>query len=283
MNSLTLYRHFIESRVDCALCTVVAVSGSTPRKIGAKMLVKNNGTEFGEILGSIGGGAIEHHIRKTAIETIFEAKPRLISTSLRQELGMCCGGEMTVYIEPSEKKSRFICFGAGHIAQHLCPLATSFGFLTVLIDERKELLAHEAFKEILIKNQDHSAFALRSLELNHDDFVVVTTHDHQLDQEIIERVLRFPLAYLALVGSTRKALMTTKRLLAKGFSSEEIEPLICPAGLDIAAQTPKEIALSILGQMIRIKNAPRSVPRFNHSSGQKHADGLSQSFVAHQK
>lgn len=281
MSSSLLYRQFIDSNEACALCTVVASSGSTPRKVGAKMLVKKDGSEFGAISGTIGGGAIEHHIRKMAIEIIDHKKPRLISTSLRNELGMCCGGEMTVFIEPSEKKPRFICFGAGHIAQHLCPLAISVGFQVLLIDERKELLNHEAFHQVHLKSIDHSLFAIQALHLNDDDYALVSTHDHQLDQTIVESLIVFPLAYLGLVGSTRKALMSNKRLLAKGFSYQDIERLECPSGLDIAAATPAEIAISIIGQMIRIKNAHHSLHRLSSSGGQELAHGLSQSSPAH--
>src|SRR5579871_2388932 len=116
------------SRESAALCIVVFVSGSTPRKPGAKMIVVDTGTSHGETIGSIGGGAIEHLIRRQAIQCIRQRQPKLVETSLKAELGMCCGGLMQVFIEPIAKKPHLICFGAGHINQALCPLAISLGF-----------------------------------------------------------------------------------------------------------------------------------------------------------
>lgn len=241
-----------QSLKSAAVCTVVSISGSTPRKVGAKMIVIDNGNDHGQIEGSIGGGAIEHWVRLNAIKAIQRNAPKLLTTSLRNELGMCCGGEMVVFIEPIAKTPQFFCFGAGHIAQSLCPLMINLGFLTTVVDERKDLLAHENFS-LAQKVFDTSSFAIKELRLD-DAFVVVTTHDHALDQQIVEEILPKKFKFAALVGSQRKALMTKKRLLAKGFSPTEIERILCPAGIDIKAQTPLEIALSIASQMVLIKN-----------------------------
>src|SRR5688572_27781750 len=100
------------SSLNAALCTVVEVSGSTPQKAGAKMIVIDNNEPFGVIVGTIGGGAIEHLVRAEAIKVLRRFTPQLIKTSLKNELGMCCGGIMSVFIEPIFKKPKLICFGA---------------------------------------------------------------------------------------------------------------------------------------------------------------------------
>ena len=255
--------------LKAALCTVVHVSGSTPRKPGAKMVVfDNNADAVGIVKGSIGGGAIEHHIRIKAMEAIQSLKPTLITTSLRNELAMCCGGEMTVFIEPILSRPKFICFGAGHIAQKLVPLANNLGFETFVADERDDLLNDQAFSQVSRKFNDLSQFSLTSMPFSSNTFVVIATHDHAIDQRVVEGVLKLNFAYLALVGSHRKSLMTKKRLQAKGFLESDIERLICPAGIHIAADTPMEIAVSICAQMIEAKNvfkepvraSPRSMP-----------------------
>ncbi|MCA9509006.1 MAG: XdhC family protein [Myxococcales bacterium] len=260
-----------------ALCTVVAISGSTPRKAGAKMLVLNDGTSFGDIKGSIGGGAIEHHIRKQALEALKENSSRLVTTSLRNELGMCCGGEMTVFIEPIAQKPRFICFGAGHIAQSLCPQALSLDFNVFLLDHRKDLLTLPCFEHVQEKICDSSIFSIENLQICEHDYVVVTSHDHQLDQSIVEAVLKYPTKFLGLVGSKRKALMTQKRLRAKNLDEQQIARLRCPVGLDIYAQTPQEIAFSILAQVIMVKNENTKNYSLNCGSRSQQTNGLSQS------
>lgn len=278
MNFFDIMHELISCQEPCALCTVVAISGSTPRKTGAKMIVKDNGTDAGALIGTIGGGAFEHHIRHIALIAIKENAPRLVTTSLRNELGMCCGGEMTVFIEPLQKQPRFICFGAGHISQNLCPLAHGLGYTVSVLDHRKELLEREDFSIATFRNNDTSIFAIEQLNLGPNDYVVVATHDHQLDQRIVEDVLKYPIKYLGLVGSERKALMTAKRLKAKNFNQEQIEQLICPAGLTINAQTPLEIALSILAQITMVKNDKNT--KSDNGSRSEHAHGLSQSLAS---
>lgn len=251
-----------------ALCTVVEAKGSTPRKPGAKMIVMDNNEPFGHIIGTIGGGAIEHQIRKQALESIRLNKPLLVSTSLRNELGMCCGGEMTVFIEPISKKPDFICFGAGHIAQAICPLAMGLGFQVNVVDERMGLLNHPAFLATSCRFNDMSIFSFKDMPFSANTYVVVATHDHDLDQQMVERVLGQPFKYLGLVGSTRKALMTRKRLMAKGFDESSINRIYCPAGIEINAATPEEIAISIAAQMTMVKNDAHQNRRDNRGSGQ---------------
>lgn len=275
MNFFDLSEHLSKIPHQTALCTVVAISGSTPRKAGAKMLVADDKTPFGTIYGTIGGGAIEHHVRALALDAIKAGQSRLVTTSLRNELGMCCGGEMTVFIEPITKPARVICFGAGHIAQSLCLMAQNLDFSIIVIDQRKDLLEHQAFAQCE-RHFDHSIFTIKALTITSDDFIIIATHDHQLDQQIIEHVLAFPARYIGLVGSKRKALMTQKRLIAKNFSGSQRAHFHCPAGLDIKAETPQEIALSILAHIILVKN-DHSNSRTDYSSGPQQTHGFSQS------
>lgn len=270
MSLFATIAHLESIGADAAVCTVVKISGSTPRKASAKMIVVDNHEPFGSIIGTIGGGAIEHLIRTKAMESIRLNQPLLITTSLRNELGMCCGGEMTIYIEPIEKKPKFICFGAGHIAQALCPLAINLGYEVSLVDERTTLLNHEAFSQVSYKFSDSQKFSLNNIPFTPNTYVVIATFDHALDQQIVENIINRPFRYGALVGSVRKALMTKKRLLAKGFNEQVIKRINCPAGLNINAKTPQEIALSIAAQMTMVKNEEnKSVCHDSGSRGQQ--------------
>ena len=140
MNLFSCAAELAQRFEKAALCTVVEVRGSTPRKPGAKMIVIDNLQPFGKTIGSIGGGAIEHLIRMEALKAIIAKEPKLVETSLRNDLAMCCGGVMKIFIEPIAKKPILICFGAGHINQALCPIATHLGYEVTVVDERKDLL-----------------------------------------------------------------------------------------------------------------------------------------------
>lgn len=262
MNFLEALTELTKQRKPAALCTVVASRGSTPRKLGAKMLVIADGEEHGRIVGTIGGGAIEHFIRLQAITAINAQKAELVTSSLRNDLGMCCGGEMTIFIEPLTPPPSLLLFGAGHIGQGLCPLAQKMGFQVSVFDQRRELLEAPCFTQCEKFDEDLTPFSFAAFPFGKEAFVVVTTHDHALDQHIIEQTLHHEFKYLALVGSQRKAIMTKKRLAAKGIESALQEKIICPAGLSINAQTPAEIAIAIVAQMIQVRNSSSSLAAF---------------------
>lgn len=244
-----------------ALCTVVSTEGSTPRKAGASMVVVADGSEHGRIEGTIGGGAVEHEVRRAALEVIATTRPRLVEIALTAQLGMCCGGKMSVFIEALRMRPPLVLFGAGHLAAALCKAASAAGFDVHVADPRDELLTHERFPDAHALIDDYEAEDLDRLPFGPDAFVVVATHDHQRDQAIVERVVERPARYLALVGSQRKALLTRERCLAKGVDAAHVERLRCPAGLDIGAETPEEIAVSIVAEMVHVRRAAEAQGR----------------------
>lgn len=238
-----------------ALCIVTETSGSTPRKAGAKMVVYADGSELGQIEGTIGGGAVEHQVRKRAIETLTTLRPIQFKLALTSELGMCCGGQMTVFIEPLGAKTPFILFGAGHIALAIAKFANDSGFALHVCDPRKELLSAERLPFATKLHSGYGTSELSEMPFGSGAFVLIVTHCHQTDQELTEAVLEKPFRYLGLVGSKRKSAMARQRCLNKGYSQELVDRINCPAGLDIHAETPEEIAISILAQMIQVLRA----------------------------
>ncbi len=244
-----------------ALCTVVATEGSTPRKAGASMVVVADGSEVGRIEGTVGGGAVEHEIRRAALEVIATTRPRLVEIALTAQLGMCCGGKMTVFIEALRMRPPLIVFGAGHLGQALCKAAAAAGFDVHVADPRDELLTRERFPDAASLVDDYEGEDLARLPFGPDAFVVVATHDHQRDQQIVERVIERPARYLAMVGSQRKALLTRERCLAKGIAPAHVDRLVSPAGIDIGAETPEEIAVSIVAQLVHVRRATEAADR----------------------
>jgi xanthine dehydrogenase accessory factor len=236
-----------------AIVTVVAATGSTPRKPGATMVVIADGTEHGHIEGTIGGGAVEHRLRSAALEVIATTRPRSVEVALSKELGMCCGGTMTFFIEALRLRPPLLLFGAGHVAQALCRVATTTGFDVTVADPREELLDTVHFPDAAALVDDYQREELARMPFGPDAFVVVATHDHQVDQSIIERVLPLPSRWCALVGSRRKAMLTRERCLNRGVDRTLVEKLRCPAGLDIGAETPEEIAVAIVAEMVHVR------------------------------
>ena len=239
--------------LPAALCVVIETKGSTPRKSGSKMVVFPDGSVHGKIEGTIGGGAVEHQVRAEALQVLALEKSKVVTLSLTHDLGMCCGGEMTVFIEPLLPKPHCIIFGAGHIGEVLSRLAAQAGFFVTVADARKDLMQLErlpyAHQLLAINEMD----AFEKLPFGPNTFIIVVTHDHQKDQELIEAILVKSFRYAALVGSKRKSKMTITRCLNKGLDPQQVAKLHCPAGVAIDAETPEEIAFSIVAQMIQYR------------------------------
>ena len=258
-------QELLEGPHQVALCTVVQTKGSTPQKVGAKMAVVQDGTPSGGILGTIGGGAIEHQIRDKALEVLANGESQLVETALSTELGMCCGGQMSVFIEPLASKPNLMIFGAGHIGQALARQGVALNFKVFVADPREDLLQAGNFSPEVERIADYTSYDLSRLPFTDQTYVVVVTHDHQIDQQLVEMVLRKPFRYAALVGSLRKARLTVQRCLNKGYRPEEITKLLCPAGLNISAQPPEEIAISIMGQITQCRHHAETSPFWEQS------------------
>ncbi len=226
-----------------AVVTVVRATGSTPREPGARMLVHPDGS----IEGTIGGGRIEQTAIEEALGAIEDQRPRFIEHKLTQELGMCCGGSIALFIEPVIAAPRLIVFGAGHVGTALTRMAAQAGFVVHVADEREELLSEARLPEARAIHPDLDD---PGLPWSDEVFVMVTTHDHALDQRLVEKALKRPFRWLGMIGSRRKAHLTRERLRAKGFDEALIARVRSPVGVAIGAETPEEIAVSILGELI---------------------------------
>jgi xanthine dehydrogenase accessory factor len=231
------------------LLTVVESRGFTPQKPGRHMLVADGG----ETAGTIGGGAIEHECMLEA-KTLMKAggTTRMVKKQLTTELGMCCGGEMVVHAEVLEALPRLFVFGAGHVARPLAALAAATGFGVTVVDARAEWLTSERFPTAARELRDPEA-AVRELKLDASDSVVVTTHDHALDQRVVQELLKHELRFTGVIGSFAKQRKFALRLKARGFEDDAIARMRTPVGLAIGAQTPEEIAVSIVAELVAVR------------------------------
>ena len=231
------------------LLTVVESRGFTPRKPGTHMLLG----EDDATVGTIGGGAIEYEALREARELLRTGGgAKTIKKHLTQELGMCCGGEMVIYLETLEAPPRLFVFGAGYIARPIAALGSACGFTVTVVDGREEWAVPERFPGMSVRCEAPED-AARDLPMQSRDYAVVVTHDHALDQRVVQELLRRPLAFTGMIGSLAKQRKFALRLRARGFSDEQIARLRTPLGLAIGAQTPEEIAVSVVAELVAVR------------------------------
>lgn len=231
------------------IATVVETRGFTPRKSQARMLVDGAGATF----GTIGGGAIEYLVIEEAAALLASDAPsRMVRRHLTRDLGMCCGGEMAVFLEVVEAAPRLVVFGAGIIARPLAALARGCGFRVTVVDGRDEWATAERFPGVEVRVEDPED-AARAMALESGDYAVVVTHDHALDQRVVQRLLRRRLRFLGMIGSVPKQRKFALRLRARGFGEDEIARLRTPLGLAIGAASAEEIAVSVMAELVAVR------------------------------
>lgn len=236
-----------QQRKTAVLCIVVDSKGSTPRKAGSKMIIYPDGN----VLGSIGGGKIEQMVVAQALEMMGKMSPLLKSFELAGELGMMCHGKMDIYLEPINPAPRLLIFGAGHVGKSVAKLSCSYGFDVHLIDNRNQVQV--SLPNIQWHLQDFPA-AWLDFSFYPSDFVVVTTYQHDYDTAIVSHLLNKNLAYIGMMASTRKAKQAQKTWEEMGFEDSQIQRVYTPIGVSIHCETPEEIALSIVAQLVDIRN-----------------------------
>jgi xanthine dehydrogenase accessory factor len=237
-----------------ALVTIVSTTGSTPQRVGAKMLVFADG----RIVGTIGGGCYENDAFGKAREAILNRKPQLVHYELdddfAQETGLICGGQMDVYIEPIEPSPELYIIGAGHVGFHLARVAQEVGFNVHVVDDREKFANADRFPtaaEIVV--EDIPVWIART-NLPPHAYTVIVTRGHTNDLEALRALAPRELRYLGLIGSRAKVARIYEELAKDRMPAEALSRVHAPIGLDIGAVTPQEIAVSILAELIAVKH-----------------------------
>lgn len=237
------------------LVTIIECTGSSPRELGAKMLVYDNG----EFIDSIGGGNLE----RTALEEckkifINQNAPKVSKQKvpLGALTGQCCGGTVELLYEVMNDSPQAYIFGAGHVGQALANILVDTPFGVHLIDERHEWIRHATVDLKVVKHEMSALEFLFDLPQNESKtFVIVMTHDHSIDQEIIEKTVSMKTAYIGLIGSASKWARFNQRFKQKGLHLDLFEKVHCPIGVDIGGgKTPKEVAISVAAQLLKCFN-----------------------------
>ena len=236
-----------------ALCTVVKTSGSTPRHSTSKMLVFLDG----HIIGTVGGGELENRVIKEALASLNDGKPRNLAYKMadpaRGDPGVC-GGQVEVFVEPILPSPMLVIVGGGHVGKAVAHLGKWLGFRVAVSDDRPEFCTPEA-------NPDAQEFypvplAELPLHLNitHQTSIVLTTRGSNVDVAGLPALLETQAGYIGVIGSRKRWNTTTKELNQQGISEEILKRVHSPIGLGIGAETPEEIAVSILAEILMLRN-----------------------------
>src|SRR5947208_15154481 len=244
----------LERGESAALVTIVSTLGSTPQRVGAKMLVFADG----RIVGTIGGGCYENDAFWKAREAIGSRKPQLVhyelSDDFAQESGLICGGQMDVYIAPIEPSPELYIVGAGHVGFHLARLAHEVGFRVHVVDDREKFANSERFPNAVEIVVDDIPAWIGRASLQAHAYAVIVTRGHTNDLEALRALAPRELRYLGLIGSRAKVARTYDALVADRIPAVALKRVHAPIGLDIGAVTPQEIAVSILAELIAVKH-----------------------------
>ncbi len=251
-------------RIPAAVCTVVKTEGSTPLKAGAKMLVRDDGT----IAGTVGGGALEQRVIGQALEAIASGAATLATHRLVRDLNMCCGGTVEVFIDPLPIARRLYLFGAGHVNRALARHAAHLEFEITVIDARRGIFNDWDVPQSRTLALDPAA-AVASLPWDGRTFAMIATHSHPLDRECLRACLGVKRAYLGMIGSARKVTVTRSLFIDQQWATtDELDRVDMPAGVSIKANSPHEIAVSILARIVDRANggAPSGISHTNTAS-----------------
>jgi xanthine dehydrogenase accessory factor len=233
-----------------AMATVVRAEGSSPRHVGAKMAVYADGrTE-----GTVGGGKMEALVIEAAVEAIGQGTSRLLHFDLRDlqagDPGIC-GGAVDVFVDVTVPLPTLLLVGAGHVAMPVAEIGHMCGFRVVVIDDRAEMASADRFPQASERIAGDIVEALRAFPITPSTYIVIVTRGHALDEEALRVVIDSDAAYVGMIGSRRKVRVIFDHLRQDGIDEALIEGVHSPIGLDIGSETPAEIAVSILAELIR--------------------------------
>lgn len=237
-----------------AMASILSTSGSTPRAPGTRMLV----TADGETFLSIGGGGLEAAVIDDAKKAIAAGKNVIKEYGLSKDgpgsVGMICGGVTTVVIDVVSPPRKLMVFGAGHVGRAVVDGARGLGFSVAVIDDRPEYLEPDRFPDGVVLRLTNPDYDRDIPETDENTYIVIATRSHDTDLKALRYALRGESAYVGMLGSRKKVRELFRRLNADGVSSETLGRVRAPIGLDIGSKTPSEVAISILAEIIRVKN-----------------------------
>src|SRR5215212_6578068 len=238
---------------SAALCTVVKSIGSTPRHVGSKMLVYPDG----KFIGTVGGGDLEHRVLDEAWIAMTDGETRLLTYRMadpsRGDVGVC-GGTVEVFVEPILPPAMIVVIGAGHVGKAVVHLAKWLGFRVAVSDDRPEFCNPDSVPGADAYYPVEMGKLAEELNINKQTYIVITSRGSGVDAKGLPSLLDTDPAYIGVIGSRRRWLTTVKALKGKGVPDEKLAKVHSPMGLELNAETPEEIAVSIIAEILMIKD-----------------------------
>lgn len=236
----------LNKRGGSAIIATVLDPGYWKKVPGTRMFIKSENEKIGSLDGI-----------NRADEIIQLNMKEIVSKRVPQVMGLegNDGNTIDVLIEPVISEPVVYIFGGGHVSKQIGPIADLVGFSVVVIDDREEFSMAENFpyaKEVMTCPFEN---VMERLPVNDSSYLVIVTRGHSHDKTVLEQALSTPAKYIGMIGSKRKVKITFDNLLAEGFTREELDRVYSPIGEEIGAETPEEIAVSVVAQLIRVRAA----------------------------
>jgi xanthine dehydrogenase accessory factor len=256
-----VFRALLESQEQgklAALATVIRTTGSVPRRAGSKMLVYPDGS----IVGTVGGGGMEQRVIRDAQQAISDGQARIVSYNLNDLLegdpGVC-GGSVELFVEPLINRPTLVVIGCGHVGKALAELGKWLDFRVIVSDDRAELCNAERIPGMDGYVAVPPADVVKHIPLGPQTYVAAVTRGLTVDADLLPPLLAANLPYLGLIGSRRRWELTIKALEERGLTREQLMRVHSPIGIELNAETPKEIAISIMAEIIMQRRGGKSM------------------------
>jgi len=262
MNATRIYQEIqtaMQRDQRIAIASVVKTIGAAPCGVGSKMLIHANGTAS----GSFGGPNTDGKVIQEALHALREGRTYTTHIHLDADQGEAvgsCGATLEVFFEVLRPEPRLIIAGAGYVAQALARLVAPLDFRTVVVDDRRDLADPQAFSDKVQLTFGDIPQTIRDLEPDEASWIVIVTRGHHLDKDALRAALESKAVYIGMIGSPSKVKHIFKDLLKEGIAAERLVQVHAPIGLDLGAETPDEIALSIAAEMVMLRKKASGAP-----------------------
>jgi xanthine dehydrogenase accessory factor len=242
-----------------AIASVVKTIGAAPCGVGSKMLIQADGSAS----GSFGGPNTDGKVIQEALHALREGRAYTTHIHLDADQGEAvgsCGATLEVFFEVLRPEPRLIIAGAGYVAQALARLAIHLDFRIVVVDDRRDLADPQIFGDKVQLTFGDIPQTIRDLEPDEASWIVIVTRGHHLDKDALRAALESNAVYVGMIGSPNKVKHIFKDLLKEGIAAEHLVQVHAPIGLDLGAETPDEIALSIAAEMVMMRKKASGAP-----------------------
>ncbi|HTK09449.1 MAG TPA: XdhC/CoxI family protein [Ktedonobacteraceae bacterium] len=262
MNVTTMYQEIqasLQRGEQVVVATVVKTSGAAPCEVGSKLLVRANGSQYGNVAGPTTDGKIASE----AQNALHEGHNYMTHIHMDADQGEAvgsCGATLEVFFEILRPEPRLIIAGAGYVAQALARLAQPLDFRIDVVDDRRDLANPQVFGENVQLIFGDIPETIRNLEPDEESWIVIVTRGHNLDKDALRAALATRAKYIGMIGSPSKVKNIFKEMLKDGVTRERLEQIHAPIGLDLGAETPDEIALSIAAEMVMLRRKGTGAP-----------------------